>query len=116
MIDEGHAVDAKWLDRLLAAAAVCDPAATAELNGELQSRSSVLSPECLKVLERAAGCYISRGLSLQRRSSCSLRSSSSGTQKSTGGEEKTAEKPRGELSSSLSAPWSAKGTEVRRRE
>ncbi|PHJ14798.1 transmembrane protein [Cystoisospora suis] len=105
MIDEGHSVDPRWLDRLLAAAAVCDPTSTSELNRQLRLRSSALSPECMKVLDRAAGCYIWRGLNLLRRSSCSLRSSSNGTQKSSGMEEKT-ERPAGDLSS-LSAPWTA---------
>nr|CEL64468.1 TPA: hypothetical protein BN1204_003640 [Neospora caninum Liverpool] len=66
MIDEGHAIDASWLDRLLAAASVCDPPAAAALQKELESRSASLSPECLEVL-KSAKTYISVGANLLRR-------------------------------------------------
>nr|PIL98632.1 putative transmembrane protein [Toxoplasma gondii COUG] len=66
MIDEGHAIDACWLDRLLAAASVCDPTTTASLYRDLESRSTLLSPECLAVLQ-SAKTYISVGTNLMRR-------------------------------------------------
>ncbi|PFH31858.1 hypothetical protein BESB_023500 [Besnoitia besnoiti] len=66
MIDEGHAIDAPWLDRLLAVAAVCDPAATSALQQELEARSTSLSPQCCAVLANAK-TYISRGTNLLKR-------------------------------------------------